>query len=130
MKKNIFIETVNMETQTVFHNNGSINIYPCDFELGQHLLADGKTRISQRGSMKTDEEGRSVFRPFNTDTGTPYDEIFSTPHGEVREYKNVVVVKHTFKKKLGKDLIAALYNEETDDVKAFIKTRKTDTRWK
>ena len=26
MTKNVFVESINMETQTVFHNNGSINI--------------------------------------------------------------------------------------------------------
>ena len=41
MTKNVFVESINMETQTVFHNNGSINIYPCDFELGQHIVSGG-----------------------------------------------------------------------------------------
>lgn len=40
MNKDIFIDTIKMDTQTVFHNNGSINIYPCDFELGQQIVRE------------------------------------------------------------------------------------------
>ena len=38
---NIFINNLQMETQTVFCQNGSINIFPCAFELGQHIVAGG-----------------------------------------------------------------------------------------
>lgn len=127
--KQVFIENINMETQTIYNTDGRVITIPCDFELGQHILAGGRSNISQRGSMRTDDDGKSTFRPFRTDTGTPFEEIFDTPHGSVREYKTCIVVKHTFPKKLGKALIEALYSEESDDVKAFVKTRKTGTEW-
>lgn len=127
--KQVFIENINMETQTIYKMDGRVITRPCDFELGQHILAGGRSNISQRGSMRIDDDGNGTFRPFRTDTGTPYDEIFDTPHGSVREYKTCIVVKHKFPKKLGKTLIEALYNEESNDVKAFIKTRRTETEW-
>lgn len=125
----VFNGNVNMETQTIFFKNGKIVTTPCDFELGQFIVANGKSNVTQRGSMRTDDDGNSTFRPYNTDTGSPFVEIFPTAHGSVREYKNCIVVKHTFPKKLGKALIEALYCEETEDIKAFIKTRKSETLW-
>ena len=38
--KNVFIENLQMETQTVFNQNGNINIYPCGFEMGQHIVSE------------------------------------------------------------------------------------------
>lgn len=127
--KQVFIENVNMETQTIYKVDGRVITKPCDFELGQHILTGGRTSISQRGSMRIEDDGSGTFRPFRTDTGSPFDEIFETPHGSVREYKTCIVVKHTFPKKLGKALIESLYNKESEDVMAFIKTRKTGTEW-
>ena len=46
-KQNVFIENLLMETQTVFTENGNINIYPCIFELGQHIVAGGMGEASQ-----------------------------------------------------------------------------------
>ena len=41
MKKNIFIDNIQMETQTVFHADGNINIIPCSFERGHCITPDG-----------------------------------------------------------------------------------------
>ena len=50
-KKNVFVENLQMETQTVFNQNGNINIYPCGFEAGQHIVSDGNC-ASQKGSRR------------------------------------------------------------------------------
>lgn len=128
MTKNVFVESINMETQTVFHNNGSINIYPCDFELGQHIVSGG-TVVSQKGRMTTDDDGRSKFMPYAQNCGSRYDPLFDTAHGEVKETKQSVIMTFRFPKKLGKALIEALFAEECEEVKAFIKTRRTLTEW-
>lgn len=128
MTKNVFVESINMETQTVFHNNGSINIYPCDFELGQHIVSGG-TVASQKGRMTTDDDGRSKFVPYAQDSGSRYEPLFDTAHGEVKATKQSVVIIFRFPKKLGKTLIEALFAEESKEVKAFIKTRNTITEW-
>ena len=79
-ENNVFIETINMETQTIFHNNGSVNIYPCDFELGQHIIANGRNIASQKGRMTTDDDGRSHFRPYAKGSGHRYMRLSSIHH--------------------------------------------------
>ena len=127
-KKNVFVENLQMETQTVFNQNGNINIYPCGFEMGQHIVSDGN-RASQKGRMVTEDDGRSCFRAYATDSGSRYNTLFCTAHGEVKETLDTVIFQLRFPKKLGKVLIEALYHDETSEQAAFIKTRQTETMW-
>ena len=127
-QKNIFVENLNMETQTVFHTSGDINIYPCDFERGQQIVAGG-TRASQKGRMITEDDGTSHFKHYRQGSGSRYEPLFGTAHGEVKETKQSVIMTFRFPKKLGKALIEALFAEECEEVKAFIKTRRQTTNW-
>ena len=129
MKSNsIFIDNLQMETQTVFTENGNINIYPCSFEMGRHIVR-GSDQASQKGRMVTDDSGTSRFTPYAKDSGSRYTQLFRTAHGEVKETRDSVIFQLRFHKRLGKALIEALYNEETSEQAAFIKTRRTETQW-
>ena len=127
-KKNVFVENLQMETQTVFNQNGNINIYPCGFEMGQHIVSDGNC-ASQKGRMVTEDDGTSHFRAYAKDSGSRYNTLFRTAHGEVKETLDTVIFQLRFPKKLGKVLIEALYHDETSEQAAFIKTRQTETVW-
>ena len=127
-KKNVFVENLQMETQTVFNQNGNINIYPCGFEMGQHIVSDGNC-ASQKGRMVTEDDGTSHFRAYAKDSGSRYNTLFRTAHGEVKETLDTVIFQLRFPKKLGKVLIEALYHDETSEQAAFIKTRQTETMW-
>lgn len=127
-QQNIFVENINMETQTVFHNNGSINIYPCDFELGQHIVSGGSV-ASQKGRMTTDDEGRSKFMPYAQNSGSRYTNLFATAHGEIKETASSVIFTLRFPKKYGQALIESLFREEMEKMEAYIKTRNTTTEW-
>ena len=127
-KKNVFIENLQMETQTVFNQNGNINIYPCGFEMGQHIVSDGNC-ASQKGRMVTEDDGTSHFRAYAKDSGSRYNTLFRTAHGEVKETLENVIFQLRFPKRIGKSLIEALFREEVDELAAFIKTRKTETQW-
>ena len=129
MVQKVFIENLQMETQTVFTENGNINIYPCAFELGQHIVAGGMGEASQKGRMVTDESGTSHFTPYAKDSGSRYTLLFRTAHGEVKETRDCVIFQLRFPKKLGKALIESLFREETEEQGAFIKTRRTETQW-
>ena len=129
MVQKVFIENLQMETQTVFTENGNINIYPCAFELGQNIVAGGMGEASQKGRMVTDESGTSHFTPYAKDSGSRYTTLFRTAHGEVKETRDSVIFQLRFPKKLGKALIESLFREETDEQGAFIKTRRTETQW-
>ena len=117
-----------METQTVFTESGNINIYPCQFELGQHIVY-GTNEASQKGRMVTEEDGTSRFTPYAKDSGARYRELFRTAHGVVKETRESVIFQLRFPKRLGKALIEAFFADETAEQAAFIKTRRTETQW-
>jgi len=124
----VFIENLQMETQTVFTENGNINIYPCGFEAGQHIVSGGDC-ASQKGRMVTEDDGTSHFRAYAKDSGSRYNTLFRTAHGVVKETQENVIFQLRFSKRLGKALIESLYHEETEELAAFIKTRQTETQW-
>lgn len=126
---NIFVENINMETQTVFLANGDINIYPCEFEQGQQIVPGG-TSVSQKGRMITHDDGTSIFKHYRTNSGSRYNILFETPHGKIKESASSVVCEIRFPKRYGKDLIAKLHAEESEKMNAFIMTRTTNTEWK
>ena len=117
-----------METQTVFTENGNINIYPCAFEQGQHIVSGGG-EASQKGRMVTEDDGTSHFTPYAKDSGSRYRQLFRTAHGEVKETRVTVIFQLRFPKRLGKALIESLYRDEAEQQAAFIKTRRTETQW-
>ena len=127
-KQNVFIENLQMETQTVFNQNGNINIYPCVFEAGQHIVSGGE-RVNQKGRMVTEDDGTSHFRAYAKDSGSRYNTLFRTPHGEVKETLEHVIFQLRFPKRMGKSLIEELFSEEANEQAAFIKTRRTETQW-
>ena len=129
MKKSVFIENLQMETQTIFTENGNINIYPCAFEQGQHIISGGADKVSQRGRMVTEHDGTSHFKPYAQGSGCRYHTLFETAHGEVKETQEHVIFQLRFPKRMGKSLIAALFHDEADEIGAYIKTRRTKTQW-
>lgn len=126
--QNIFVESINMETQTVFHASGDINIYPCDFERGQQIVS-GDIRASQKGRMITEDDGTSRFKHYRHDSGSRYNRLFTTLHGDIKESASTVIFTLRFPKRMGKALIEALLREEAEEMKAYVKTRRTKTEW-
>ena len=124
----IFISNIRIETQTVYNENGSINIYPCVFEENPHLVAYGD-RASQRGRLVTEDDGTSCFRPYAVNSGSRYNTIFRTSHGSVKETKNDVIFELRFRKHLGKRLIVKMLREEQEELLAFVKSRRFKTKW-
>ena len=128
MSKKVFIDNIEMETQTVFYLNGNIIITPCEFELGQNIVS-GKAIVSQVGRMVTEDNGTSHFRPFETGTGRRYKSLFHTPHGEVKETNDQVIFQLRFPKKLGKELIETLLHNESEQMQEWVQSRETETKW-
>ena len=125
---NVFIDNIQMETQTVFTSDGNINIYPCSFELGQHIVAGGN-EVSQKGRMTVEDDGTSHFRPYAKDTGSRYRTLFVTPHGEMKETGGSVIFTLRFPKRLGKDIIAALHRTESEQQAGYITSQYSETQW-
>lgn len=124
----VFIDNINIETQTKYSENGKINIYPCAFEESHNIVVHGD-RASQKGRMVTQDDGTSCFLPYAHDSGSRYNTLFQTAHGTVKETQSDVIFHLRFSKRLGKSLIESLFKEEADEQAAFIKTRRSETKW-
>ena len=124
----VFIDNINIDTQTTYSENGKININRCPYEENPHLVQNGD-RVSQKGRMVTEDDGTSCFRPYAQNSGSRYNTLFQTAHGTVKETLNDVIIQLRFPKRLGKALIEAMFKDETEEVAAFIKTRTTETNW-
>lgn len=127
-RNNIFVDTVNIDTQTTYAENGKINIYRCAYEDNPHLVLHGD-RVSQKGRMVTQDDGTSCFRPYAVDSGSRYNMLFRTAHGTVKETMNDIIIQLRFPKRLGKALVETMFKDETEEVAAFIKTRPSETNW-
>ena len=124
-KKQIFINNVQMETQTVYTANGNINIYPCSFELGQHIVVSGN-RVSQKGRMITDDSGTSHFTPYAVDSGSRYDELYATTNGELKRTKKNVIVKVSLPIAIGPMAIVEALREQILEIVNFILVNPKD----
>ena len=125
---NVFVDNVNIDTQTTYSENGKININRCPYEENPHLVLNGD-RVSQKGRMVTEDDGTSRFRPYAHDSGSRYNTLFQTAHGTVKETLNDVIFQLRFPKRLGKSLIESMLREEQEEQVAFVKTRRSETKW-
>ena len=120
-KIQVFIDRIQLETQTVFFENGSIHTTPCAFEENPNLIPNAD-RVSQKGRMVTLDDGTSSFRPYASDSGHRYKTLFRTPHGEVKETKECVIFQLRFPKRYGKILIVSMLRDEHLSVLSFLKS--------
>ena len=111
--RNVFIETIKIDTQTVYHENGSVSVTPAVYEDGKHqVVAGGKTSVSQKGKLITEDDGRSKFLPYAAGGGSRYSRVFKTRHGTVKQSQSNIIFSINFPKKYGKTLINSLLHEE------------------
>ena len=132
---------IGMDTQTKFHVNGDVNIYPCGW-VDEQVTTGG--RRQPRGRMTIEEDGTSFFKAYRTNTGPKRELLFSTRHAVVEMTRPIyrsdqpgkrrldmeyVYVTFKFPKNLGLALMKALYQEEADEIMSYLKTRKEETVW-
>ena len=138
----ILANEVSMDTQTKFHVNGDVNIFPCGWVDEQ--VTNGGVRQT-RGRMAIEEDGTSHYKAYRTNTGPKRELLFETRHAAVEMTRPIyrtdrpshkrrldmeyVYVTFKFPKKLGLALMKSLYAEEADEVMAYLKTRKEETIW-
>ena len=131
MSKNqiVFVDDTRIESQMLFSQNGNINIFPCAFEENHFIVANDDC-ASQKGRMVTLNNGTSHFRPYAVDSGSRYNFLFHTLHGEVKETNKHFIFILRFPKRLGLKLIKALLRSEQQEQSSFLnsyrppKTRK------
>ena len=141
-KQEILLQTVKMDGSINFQTNGDINIYPCPWEDGKEVT-DG-SRVRYRGGIEVDADGCTRVKRYNDGKYVPkYEVLYETAHGKVqmthpqvrpgdgrrRMSEEFVYVTFKFPKKYGVALMKALFQEECDEVMAYLKTRKEETVW-
>lgn len=131
--RNVFIETIKIDTQTVYHENGSVSVTPAEYEYGRHqIVAGGKMSTIQKGKLITDDDGRSKFLPYAAGSGSRYSRVFKTRHGTVKQSQSNIIFSINFPKKYGKTLINSLLHEELSLIEAYAKSQSCvgkDEEW-
>ena len=136
------LQSVEMDASVNFTAGGDIHIYPCPWE-NEKEVTDGGKRVRYKGGIEVDADGRTRVKRYNIGTGPKHEMLFETAHGAVKMTRPLyrsdngsrrlndefVYVTFKFPKKYGAGLIRALYREETDEIAAFLTTRKEDTIW-
>ena len=149
--KQQILHDVQMDTQTTFMNNGDIIVYPCSWEQDKApVTADGKRLVRYRAGVMVEEDGRTRMKRYRDGLNGPkYETLYETAHGAVkatRRYfrrsesgghkvgermlsKEQVYISFKFPKKYEKALIESLYQKESEEIMAYLKTRKEETVW-
>lgn len=124
----VFSDTVNMETETIFHEDGRISTFPCSYELGQQITLNGGV-VKMKAKVMVDPDGNTSITPYHTGSGERYRRLFNTHHGEVKETKEDIIVKFQFPKRNGRLNIADMLEDEMDDIIDFIETTEEIKEW-
>lgn len=138
-KKQLLLQNVQMDGSVNFQTNGDINVYPCPWE-DDKQVTDGQ-RVRYRGGIEVDADGRTRVKRYNDGKNGPmYKTLYETAHGAVmctrgrtkstrRPSEEKIVVKLVFPRRYGLALTKAMYQEETDEIMSYFKTRKEETIW-
>lgn len=139
----ILQQNVQMDGSINFMTNGDINVYPCPWEDEKQVT--GGERVRYRAGIEVDADGRTRVKRYNDGLqGPKHDVLYETPHGAVKMTRPLyrsdngrrrlkdeyVYVTFKFPKKYGLALTKALYEEESDQIMSYFKTRKEETIWK
>ncbi len=124
----VFSDSYKMETETVYHEDGTIRTFPCAYELGQQITCSGGT-VKMKAKVVVDNDGNTYVMPYNRNSGERYRRLFKTAHGEVKETSTDVIVKLQFRKDDGRLEICDMLEDETDDIINFIETTEEVEQW-
>lgn len=136
--KHQILQNVQMDTQTTFMNNGDINIFPCIWEQDKApVTADGKPMVRYRAGVTVVDEGRTIVKRFRDGLNGPkYETIFQTAHADVKRTREMnhgrrgcLKVEFRFPRRYPLSLMKSLYSEESDEIMAYLNSRKEETVW-
>ena len=148
-QEQILQNAVQMDASVNFQLNGNMLIVPCPWEDDKEVT-NGE-RVRYRGGIEVDADGRTRVKRYRDGSKGPLHEtLYETAHGAVKITRPIyrksdvkghragerrmdheyVYVTFKFPKKYGLALTKALYEEETDQIMSYLKTRKEETIWK
>jgi hypothetical protein len=138
-QEEILNNAVQMDASVNFQLNGNILIVPCPWESDKEVT-DG-ARVRYQAGIEVDADGRTIVKRHNVGMNGPmYKTLYETAHGAVlctrgrtkstrRPSEEKIVVKLVFPRRYGLALTKAMYQEETDEIMSYFKTRKEETVW-
>ena len=93
---------IGMDTQTRFHVNGDVNIYPCGW-VNEKVTTGGCRR--PKGRMTIEEDGTSHFKAYRTNTGRKRELLYKTRHGMVEMTRPLWRKDYPGKRKLTQEFV-------------------------
>ena len=133
MKKNlinvqqILAGEIGMDTQTRFHVNGDVNIYPCPWA-DEQVTTGGCRR--PKGRMTIEEDGTSRFHAYRSNSGSRYTHLFITANGEVKRTRQNLIVKLVLPLGIGRLAIIEALTRQMAEIINYIRSLKEITLWK
>jgi len=117
---------IGMDTQTRFHVNGDVNIYPCGW-VEEQVTTGGCRR--PKGRMTIEEDGTSFFKAYRHNSGSRYEQLFETSNGEVKRTRKNLIVKLVLPLGIGRLAIIGALMSQIQEIVNYIRSLKENTIW-
>ena len=118
---------IGMDTQTRFHVNGDVNIYPCPWA-DEQVTTGGCRR--PKGRMTIEEDGTSYFHAYRSNSGSRYTHLYMTADGEVKRTCQNLIVKLVLPLGIGRLAIIEALTRQMAEIINCIRSLKEITLWK
>ena len=136
-KKQLLLQNVQMDGSVNYLVNGDINIQPCPWEQDKQVT-EGRP-VYYRANLEVMADGQTRVKTKRTGSRGPlYQTLFETAHGTVKivpqrkqrhPEREQLIVEFKFPRRYGLELTKKLYEEESDQIMSYFKTRKEDCLW-
>ena len=137
LTKQLLLQNVQMDGSVNYLVNGDINIQPCPWE-DEKQVTEGRP-VYYRANLEVMADGQTRVKTKRTGSRGPlYQTLFETAHGTVKivpqrkqrhPEREQLIVEFKFPRRYGLELTKKLYEEESDQIMSYFKTRKEDCLW-
>ena len=137
LTKQLLLQNVQMDGSVNYLVNGDINIQPCPWEQDKQVT-EGRP-VYYRANLEVMADGQTRVKTKRTGSRGPlYQTLFETAHGTVKivpqrkhrhPEREQLIVEFKFPRRYGLELTKKLYEEESDQIMSYFKTRKEDCLW-
>ena len=137
LTKQLLLQNVQMDGSINYMVNGDINIQPCPWEQDKQVT-EGRP-VYYRANLEVLPDGQTRVKAKRTGRiGPLYQTLFETAHGTVKivpqrkqrhPEREQLIVEFKFPRRYGLELTKKLYEEESDQIMSYFKTRKEDCLW-
>ena len=137
LTKQLLLQNVQMDGSVNYLVNGDINIQPCPWEQDKQVT-EGRP-VYYRANLEVMAAGQTRVKTKRTGSRGPlYQTLFETAHGTVKivpqrkqrhPEREQLIVEFKFPRRYGLELTKKLYEEESDQIMSYFKTRKEDCLW-